>query len=237
MVKTERFANPVYVGDPINAVRIFNQKEVDELVILDIAATKNNVSLNLELLEEIASEAFMPISYGGGVLDLEVAHKILRLGVEKLILRSALASRPEFVRELVSQLGSQAVVGCLDFELSPDGSHRLRYPVIAREIGSNVRSSVEYAEGLGVGELLVTSVDRDGTRTGMDLLLAEGVISVASRPVILNGGASSLTDLVDAVEIGVDAVAAGALFVFSGPHKAVMINYPSQRQLREVFNE
>lgn len=235
MVKTERFSKPAYLGDPINAVRIFNEKEVDELVILDIDATRNNLGPNLELLEEIVSEAFMPISYGGGIMNLEISYKLLRLGIEKLILRSALGSAPNLVRQMVCELGSQAVVACLDFELAPDGMHRWRYPVLAQAIDSRVAPSVEYVESLGVGELLVTSIDKEGTRSGMDIALAKDVLAAASRPVILNGGASSLDDLLKAVTTGVDAVAAGALFVFSGPHKAVMINYPTQEQLRNVF--
>jgi cyclase len=234
LVKTIKFKDPKYVGDPINAVRIFNEKAVDELVFLDVAATKEGRGPDFELLGEIAGEAFMPMAYGGGVTTLEQIRRIFELGFEKLIINSAAYRNPGLIAEAAAIFGSQSIVGCIDVRRTLLGRYEL-YSASAR-----INEKVSLAEHLvsltssGVGEILVNSIDRDGTMSGYDLKLLREVCGAVNVPVIACGGAGKVDHFVQAVQDGgASAVAAGSLFVFMGPHRAVLINYPERRVLAE----
>lgn len=226
LVKTSKFSSPRYVGDPINAVRIFNDKEVDELVLLDIDAGRTGVEPDYALLEEIVSEAFIPITYGGGIKSLAQARRIHSLGIERISVNSAAMQDLGLVRELSDELGASAVVGSLDikrtrfhgellFDSARGKTLRKRWEVHVRELVAG-----------GVGEILLQCVDRDGTRRGLDLDQIEKVVQVSDVPVIAAGGLASLDDMQQGIKAGAAAVAGGAFFVYHGKHDAVLIQYP-----------
>lgn len=232
LVKTVKFKDPKYIGDPINSVRIFNEKEVDELVFLDISATPEGRGPDFDLLADIAGEAFMPMAYGGGISRLEEVQKIFALGFEKVIINTAAYEAPQLIRDAVAIYGSQSIVGCVDVRRTLWG----RYELCARSgktrVPGSVRERVMELERLGVGEIIVNSVDRDGTQTGYDLKLIGEASSAVGVPVVACGGAAGIDDFVQAVQTaGASAVAAGSLFVFVGPHRAVLINYPAREEL------
>lgn len=236
LVKTTRFANPAYVGDPINAVRIFNEKRVDELVLLDIAATSTRAGNDEALLEDIASEAFMPVAVGGGVSSVDQVERILKLGAEKVVVNSAAFDSPLLVTSIADRFGSQSVVVSMDVRRKLIGSYRV-YTHGAREsIGMEPAAYARRMANAGAGELLVTAVDREGTGTGYDLPLIRMVADAVDVPVIANGGASSVGDFVAAVQDGhASAVAASSMFIYQGKHRAVLINFPDENTLRRDF--
>jgi cyclase len=230
LVKTRRFKDEVYVGDPINAVKIFNEKEVDELFLFDIHASRDGRRPDFALVESIVSEAFMPVGYGGGVRTLADVRTLLRLGVEKVALNTAALDDLPFVRELSNAFGAQCIVGVVDVKRNWRGqprvwSHAGRTPRIA-----NVKEWMEALVGAGAGELLVQSVDRDGTLEGLDIELYRSLKGCVAVPVVAAGGARGLDDLKATFDLGVTAVAAGARFVFIGPHRAVLISYLSDEE-------
>jgi imidazole glycerol-phosphate synthase subunit HisF len=234
LVKTVKFGKPMYIGDPINSVRIFNEKEVDELVFLDISATVNNQEPNFEIIEDIAGEAFMPMAYGGGITSIATVRRVMSLGFEKVILSAISYDNPDVVREAVQIYGSQAVVACIDVKRKWLGGYQLFTH------SAKVRRKVSLHEHLtnlmsyGVGEIIVNSIDQDGTRSGYDLAVIKAVSAAVPVPVIACGGAGSMDHLVAAVkEGGASAVAAGSLFVYTGRHKAVLINYPDRAELQQ----
>lgn len=232
LVKTTAFKDPKYVGDPINAVRIFNEKEVDELIFLDITAAKENRGPNLEMVKRIASECFMPLGYGGGVRSVEQAGALFAIGVEKVIINSGALDDLSLITEVSNRFGAQAVVGAVD----------VRKPLLSgpkvydHRTGSTTGlDPVEQARRLadaGAGEVFVNSVDRDGTRTGYMVDMVRAVADAVAVPVIASGGADSLTDVRRAVVDGhASAAAAGAMFVYHGRHRAVLITYPTQQEI------
>ncbi len=236
LVKTRKFKNPQYVGDPINAVRIFNEKMVDELAFLDITATAEGRAPNLALLEQIANECFMPLLYGGAITTVEHARRILQLGVEKICLNTSAINRPEFISELASEFGSQSVVVSIDVRRSLWGKHKIIAPHGDSNVDRDPEAFARQMEDLGAGELLLNSVDRDGTMEGYDIDITARVSDAVSIPVIACGGAGSLQDLKDVInETSVSAVAAGSLFVFYGKHRAVLISYPTREQFSEAL--
>jgi cyclase len=236
LVKTVKFGQPKYVGDPINTVRIFNEKEVDEIIVLDITATPDGHEPNFSLVSEIAQECFMPISYGGGIRTLEHASKLFSCGVEKIVINTAAFTNPQLIRDITARFGSQSVVGAIDAKRDFLGRY---HPVsgggkITQKI--DVVSHALALERLGVGEILVTSVDRDGTFEGYDIKLTRSVASAVRVPVVASGGAGTHEHLVAPVrEGGASAVAAGSLFVYQGRHRAVLVNFPSPAQLEALF--
>jgi len=236
LVKTVKFKDPKYLGDPRNAVRIFNEKEVDELVVLDITATPQGKGPNFDLVQEIVSEAFMPVGYGGGVSSMDHIHRLLYLGIEKVIITSAAIDNPALVREASETFGSQSVVVCLDVKKKMWGGYELYSHSGGR---GRKLDPVEFArrmEDAGAGELIVNSIDCDGVMQGYDTRLIRSVSSAVNIPVVASGGAGKLEDLAAAIaEGGASAVAAGSLFVFQGKHRAVLINYPEYRTLVELF--
>ena len=236
LVKTVKFRAPTYIGDPRNAVKIFNEKEVDELVILDIGATPGGQPPQGELLREIVSEAFMPVAYGGGIRTIDDVRAIIALGVEKIVISTAAVQIPTLVAAAVREVGSQSVVVCVDVKKNLFG----RYEVHTHGGRTNTRiDPVRFAkqmESEGAGELIVNSIDRDGTMSGYDLNLVRQVSAAVTVPVVACGGAGHAADLGRAVrEGGAAAVAAGSLFVFHGKHRAVLISYPSSDELRRLF--
>lgn len=235
LVKTVRFAEPKYVGDPINAVKIFNEKEVDELVLLDIDASKRGSEPDYRLLADLASECFMPVCYGGGVRSLAQALRIVQLGIEKIAVNSASIGDPRLIAELSGALGAQSVVAGIDVKRDWRGRHR----VFDASTGKLTdREPGAYAGELaraGAGEIFLNSVDRDGTQKGFDLELVESVTRAVPVPVIACGGVGQVEDFVPAVAAGASAVAAGSLFVFQGRHRAVLISYPPYTDLEKLL--
>jgi cyclase len=235
LVKTVKFDRPQYVGDPINAVRIFNDKEVDELVFLDITATPTAKGPNFELLADIASEAFMPFGYGGGITTLDQIKRLFQLGIEKVILNSALASDPGLVGQAAALAGSSSVVVSIDVKKSFLG----RYSVCTHSGRSDLRRDpAEYAAEMarrGAGEILLTAIDRDGAQVGYDLDLVARVSAAVSVPIVACGGAGKLEDFHRVVDAGASAAAAGSMFVFHGRHRAVLITYPEYSALEALF--
>jgi len=228
LVKTIRFAEPRYVGDPINTVRIFNDKQVDEIVLLDISATPEGRAPDERSIEAIASEAFMPMAYGGGVGDLASATRLIQLGVEKVILNTVAVDRPHVVAEIVAKLGSSTTVVSIDAARQPNGTYEVLVAGGRRRTGIDVVDHARAMAEIGAGELLVTAVDRDGTMEGYDTELLGAIARSVPIPVIASGGAASLEDIAAMIgRTGVAAAAAGSLFVFHGRHRAVLVNYPS----------
>jgi len=235
LVKTVKFKKPKYVGDPINAVKIFNDKEVDELICLDIEATVEGRSPPMKLISEIASECFMPLSYGGGVRDLEDIKTIFNLGVEKVIINSYAIENPDFVREVSRRYGSQSVVVAVDVKRNSLGRCEIFSLGGRKRTKLNLLDHVKEMEKLGAGEIFLNSIDRDGTMEGYDIEMVKRVTAAVSVPVIACGGAGKVMDFSEAVvKGGASAVAAGSMFVFHGKHRAVLITYPSINDLEEA---
>lgn len=234
LVKTIKFSNPNYLGDVINAVKIFNEKEVDELCLLDITASSENRGPDFTLLKDIASEAFMPMSYGGGISDLDQAKKLFFIGYEKIILNTAFIENPSLIKEIVNYAGSQSVVVSIDAKKRALGNYNCYTNDGKMKIGKTPQELALLAEKLGAGEILLNSVDRDGTMTGYDINLIKSVTEKVSIPVIASGGASGVQDFRRALKEGkAHAVAAGSIFVYYGKKKAVLINVPDEQELIE----
>jgi len=235
LVKTVQFKNPVYVGDPINAVKIFNDKEVDELIFLDITAGITKKGPPLKLIADIAGECFMPLCYGGGIKNIEQIREILNLGVEKVSINTHAAKNSGFIREASEKFGSSTIVVSIDVKKNFFG----KYEVFS-DSGKTKTDPVKFAVEMnkcGAGELLLNSIDRDGTMNGYDLELLKKVSSEVDIPVVACGGAGNLQHFKSAIQLGgASAVAAGSMFVFHGPHKGVLISYPSQEELKKTFN-
>lgn len=239
LVKTVRFGKPKYVGDPINTVKILNDKEVDELVVLDISATPDQTCPKLELIKEIAGECFMPLAYGGGIATLDEAKAILGSGVEKVIVNSAFFSDPSLISEIARVFGSQSVVVSIDCRKRRVlGGYRVWSASGRVNTGMDPSKAALKATEAGAGEILINSIDREGTEQGYDIDLTRLVTDTVGVPVVASGGAGSTADFVEAIERGgASAVAAGSMFVFNGPHRAVLVSYPTQETLvKEVYD-
>jgi len=232
LVKTINFSNPKYVGDPINAVKIFNEKEVDELVVLDIDATVNNVEPDYTMINNLATECRMPFCYGGGVKTVEQAKRIIKLGVEKVAISSSATENPKLVSLMAEQLGSQSVVVVMDVKKNPwSGKYELWTYNGKRNTGKDPVEHAQELEQLGVGEVTVNSIDNDGVMKGYDFLLVDKIRRSISVPMTILGGAGSLKDIEDLInKYGIIGAAAGSLFVFKGVYRAVLINYPSKSE-------
>jgi cyclase len=235
LVKTTRFRSPVYLGDPVNVIRIFNDKEVDELTLLDIDATREQRGPNLPLLREIASECFMPLGYGGGITSLDQVKQLLALGIEKVIINSRAAEDPALVTAAAHHAGSQSVVVSIDVQRRRFLGARVMTHGGTHDTGSDPVGYAREMQQRGAGELIVNSIDRDGTMEGYDLEQISHVAAAVSIPVVACGGASGVADLGRAVAAGASAVAAGAMFVFQGAHRGVLISFPSRLDLEATF--
>lgn len=236
LVKTVKFKNSTYLGDPINIVKIFNDKEVDELIFLDITATIEQKKPPFKLLSEIASECFMPLGYGGGIRSLEDVKEILSLGVEKVAINSYAVENPSFVRAAADLAGSQSIVVSIDVKKSLFRKYEVMTHNGRKATGLDPLKFAVEMEKMGAGELFLNSIDRDGTMQGYDLELIRRVAEAVSIPVVACGGARTVKDLGDVVKKGgASAAAAGSMFVFHGPHRAVLINFPTPQELGMVF--
>lgn len=235
LVKTERFTKPKYVGDPINAVRIFNEKEVDELMVIDIDATRQGRGPDLGLIEEIAGECFMPLCYGGGIRNAQDARDLFKIGIEKVSLQSAAMKDPSILREIADFAGEQAVVASIDIKRDWRGRPQIYSSAKIKARHKDWQEAIREVIAHGAGEIHLTAVDREGTLSGVDQDLIREASTIADVPLIANGGVSSLNDIRAATDAGASAVAAGAFFVFHGPHRAVLITYPSNQELRKLW--
>ncbi len=228
LVKTVNFKDPVYVGDPINAVKIFNEKQVDELIVIDIDATKNSVEPNYELISHFAMESRMPLCYGGGIKSASQALKILSMGVEKVALSSAAIENPNIVSEISQIVGNQSIIVVLDIKKKIlSNSYDIYTHNAKNKVSMNLFDAIENFENLGCGELVINSIDQDGMMNGYEKKIIRKIISQTSIPITILGGAGSLDDIEDMINtFGSIGIAAGSLFVFKGRYKAVLINYP-----------
>lgn len=237
LVKTVRFGDPKYVGDPINAVRIFNEKEVDELIVTDIDATRHGRAPDFTLIERLANECRMPLCYGGGVRDVETIDRIIDLGVEKVALSASAVSQPDLISAAAAHVGAQSIVAVMDVKRT--GIMR-RYEVVTHN--ATVRTGLTpevfaaQAQAAGAGEVIINSVDNDGMMQGYDLDLISRVRDVVSLPISVLGGAGSLDDVRALyADQGLIGAAAGSLFVFKGKYRAVLINYPNRIEKEQVM--
>ncbi len=236
LVKTVQFKKPSYIGDPINTVRIFNELEVDELAFLDIMASRNKSKPSFDVLQTIADECFMPLSYGGGLRDVASADRIFQIGFEKVILNTALFERPELISEISKRFGSQSIIVAIDVKKSVWG----KYCVTCRS-GTEVRKRHPVAwakeiESRGAGEILLTSIDREGTWKGFDVELIEQVSSAVSVPVIAHGGAGNVVDIGEVVKRGkASAVGLGSMVVYQRKGMGVLVNFPDSEQLARAM--
>lgn len=235
LVKTIGFKERTYLGDPLNVVSIYNDLEVDELIFLDIDASREGQEPNFELIGQLSRQCFMPFSYGGGIRTVAHAKKIFDLGVEKIILNSILSENPELVTQIAKMYGSQAVVTSIDVKKSWLGKYEV---VLPNKLKPKKSDPVEYAfylQNLGAGEVFLNSVDFDGIMTGYDLKLIKLVTSALSIPVIACGGAGSLSDMVGAISAGASASAAGSIFVYQNKNRNVLVNYPTRKEIKGAF--
>jgi cyclase len=238
LVKTVSFKEPRYVGDPINAVRIFNEKEVDELILLDITATANKRKPDFLRIQDIASECFMPVCYGGGVTDLDEIERIFRLGIEKVAINTAAFSSPSLIQSAAECYGSQSIVVSVDVKQGMFGRYEVHTNGGRQPTGQDPAQYCRRMEQLGAGEILLNSINRDGTMTGYDIDLLRRVSCEVNIPLVACGGAGAISDFTRAIrDGGASAVAAGSMFVFHGRHRAVLITYPEAAELRQIFAE
>ena len=236
LVKTVKFKDPKYLGDPINIVRIFNDKEVDEIVLLDITATPENRAPRFEMLKNIASEAFIPLAYGGGIRSMDDVRKLLSIGIEKLIMNTSAVENPSLVREVADHAGSQAAVVSMDVKKNFLGKYEVFTRCGQKKTGLDpVKHAVEM-EKMGAGEIFVNSIDRDGTMQGYDIDLVRKVADAVNVPVVACGGAGNLSHVAEVIKQGhASAAAAGSMFVFQGPPRGVLISYPAPKELKEFI--
>ena len=228
LVKTVKFGPTKYVGDPINAVKIFNEKEADELIVLDTDATATGSEPDFAMIQKLAAECRMPLCYGGGIKTVEQARRIIGLGVEKVAISSEAISNPNLITEIAAEIGSQSVVVVLDVKKSLFGKYEVYTHNGQKKTGRTPVEVAQQVERLGAGEIVINSIDLDGQMTGYDLNLAAKVREAISLPMTFLGGAGSLSDIGSLIQTcGVVGAAAGSLFVFKGVYRAVLINYPS----------
>lgn len=228
LYKTVNFKNPTYVGDPINAVKIFNEKETDELILLDYNASADGKAIDYKRIEEIAGEAFMPMAYGGGIKTLDEAKKVFDCGFEKVVLNSVLIQNPSLVEEIGNIFGAQAVVGSIDYKKNMFGKSRVYTMSGTKNAGYDPVEWAKRLQSYGVGEIMVNSIDKDGTWSGYDVDMVKKVAATINVPLIACGGAGSVADLKAGVDAGASAVAAGSMFVFQKKGMGVLISFPSE---------
>lgn len=231
LIKTIKFKDRTYLGDPVNAVKIFNRKKIDELSVLDIGATKNHREPDFELLKDIASEAFMPLSCGGGITSVEQMHELLAIGYEKVVINSAFVTNPELIKNAANLFGSQSIVVSIDAKLI-NGKYKCAILDGIEIVDKTPIELAQQAEALGAGEIIINSVDRDGMMHGYDIALVRRVVDAVKVPVVAIGGAGGIHDLKMVLDEGhAHAAAGGSMFVYYGKLKAVLITYPIEDEL------
>jgi cyclase len=237
LYKTEKFKNPKYIGDPINAVKIFNDKEVDELAFLDITASQENREPNFEMIRDIASECFMPLSYGGGVRSVDIIREVLNVGVEKVSINTEAVRNPELISQASKIFGSSTIIVSIDVKKNLFGKYQVYINDGLEKTALNPIDWAKEVENRGAGEILINAMDHDGMMQGYDYDLIKAITGSVGIPVVAAGGAGSIQHFVKAVKDShASAVAAGAFFVFQGKHKAVLITYPDYEVLQKEFN-
>lgn len=232
IIKTRKFKDQTYLGDPLNAVKIFNEKEVDELVILDIFASKENREPNFERIKNIATECFMPLAYGGGIKTIEHIKKAFNQGIEKVILNTASVNL-DLIKEASDIYGSQSIVVCVDVKKNFFGKYEAYVESGSKKVKENLEKYILNIEKAGAGEIIIQSISNDSEMNGYDLDLISRVSNITNIPVVALGGAGKTDDFKAAINAGASAVAAGSMFVFKGKHRGVLINYPTQQELKE----
>ena len=235
LVKTTKFDDPKYIGDPINAIRVFNDKEVDEIMVLDITASKETKEPNFALIEQFAGELFMPLCYGGGIKNVDQAKRLFTIGVEKICLQTAVLNNLNLITQLSDQFGKQSVMVSIDVKKNWMGKYQLYSAVNGKFISQPWLDYLKKAVDAGAGEIVLNVVDRDGMMQGMEIELIREASSAISVPLIAVGGVGSLSDIKKATDAGASAVSAGAFFVFQGPYRAVSITYPEYQELITLF--
>lgn len=227
LVKTLKFKEKQYIGDPLNAIKIFNEKFVDELLILDISKNIIKDGIDYEFYRDLFSECFVPVTYGGGIKSLNDADKIFKLGVEKVCLNTLVLENKNIIKEFVNKFGSQSIVVSIDVKKNIFNQYKIYNNKTDKiEKNLNLINYIIDLEKLGVGEILINSIDHDGTMKGMNLELIETTCKIINLPIIYLGGIGSINDIEKAFKFNISAVSAGSYFVFYGPHKAVLISYP-----------
>ena len=226
LIKTVQFKNPKYIGDPVNTIKIFNDKFVDEIAILDITASKKRFEPDFHLIERIASECFVPLSYGGGISSFNQVKTIFSLGIEKVLINSNTFENPSLIRECADYFGSQSIIAGIDVKKRIWGRHVVYNHKSKKKTSLDPIEYSKHLESLGAGELFLTSIDNEGRMEGLDLELIKKVSKKVSIPVIACGGAKDLLNAKQGIDAGASAVGVGSLVVYQGPHKAVLINFP-----------
>jgi cyclase len=239
LVKTTNFKDPKYVGDPINAVKIYNEKEVDELIVLDIDASIENRGPDFEMIKNLAVECRMPFCYGGGVTTVEEAKKIISLGAEKVAISSAAFRNPNLIAEIGKAVGIQSVVIVIDLKKKGflgGGSYDIYIKNGKEKVSIKLKEFILELNKIGVGEIVINSIDKDGTMQGYDLTLVEMIRKLTEVPITVLGGAGSLEDIKNLISsFKIIGAAAGSLFVFKGKYRAVLINYPNKQEKKELY--
>lgn len=236
LVKTVNFKNPKYIGDPMNAIKIFNELKADELIFLDIEATANKSKPNLELISNISLNCDMPFAVGGGIRTIEDVKDIINSGAEKVCINTYAVENPDFISQVADKFGNQSVVVSIDVKKKLFGKYEVVTKNASTSTGLDPVSFAKLAEQKGAGEIMITSVNSEGTMKGYDINLIKSVSDAVSIPVIAHGGAGNIHHLSEAVSQGnASAVAAGSMFIYHGPHNAVLINFPSNKELNELF--
>jgi imidazole glycerol-phosphate synthase subunit HisF len=236
LVKTLKFSKPVYVGDPINAVKIFNEKEVDELIFIDISRTLGRKPIQYNLIEKIANESFMPICYGGGITTIDEIRKLIKSGLEKAAINTSALSNPEFITQGADKFGSQSIVVSIDVKKNLFGKYIVHSQCGKKSTGKSPVEWAQEAEQLGAGEIMINSIDRDGTMMGYDVELIKTVSASVNIPVIACGGAGNLSHMSEVLKnTQASALAAGSMFIFHKSRNAVLINYPERKELKNLF--
>jgi len=236
LVKSVQFKKMHYIGDPINTVRIFNELEVDEIVLLDISATKERREPSWKLLEQIASECFMPLAYGGGITSVAMAQKLLAIGYEKVVINTANTTSPSLIGEIAGMFGSQSVIASVDVKKNLFGNYEVRTHAGSQKIKTNLPAWIQTLEQRGAGELLLTSIDRDGTWAGYDIALLKSIAPHLHIPLIASGGAGKIEHLAEAHKIGgASALGVGSMVVFQQKEMGVLVNFPNKSKLKEAL--
>lgn len=235
LVKTIKFKKEIYIGDPINTIRIFNDKEVDELSLIDIHASKNKSGPNFQTIQRITDECFIPLSYGGGIRNIEDIKKIFKIGVEKVILNSSAISNPNLINEASKMFGSQSIVVSVDIKKDFFGKLNVIKPDNNKKISISVNDYILDMQDRGAGEILVNDINRDGVMQGMNLDFIKNISKELQIPLIAAGGVGDLQHIKEGIDAGASAIAVGSFFVFNGPLKAVLISYPDYNTLQNLF--
>ncbi len=236
LVKTVKFKNPRYIGDPVNAIKIFNEKEVDELIVVDISENRAQRGPNFRLIKEIADECFMPVCYGGGISNIEQIQQILKIGIEKVVINSAVYKNRILIQQTAKLFGNQCIVVSVDVKKGFWGNYVVTFGSGSKTIKAELNDFIKEMEELGAGELLINNIAKEGTWEGFDLELLKNVTSKVNIPVIAMGGAGNMEHVKAAISMGnVSAVAIGSMAVYQNKGMGVLINFPG-KELLEIVN-